>query len=93
MKIYRRCPFTGDTVMMDLPVTVGQVRQWKSGTLIQHAMPHLTDQEREFLISGITPLIWQEFMELMDQADQNRCPACGEFEECRCDGMDYEAAS
>lgn len=40
---------------MDLPVTDEQIRRWRSGELIQKAMPHLTSDEREFLLSGMLP--------------------------------------
>lgn len=31
---------------------------WKSGELIQNALPHLTEDERELLITGTHPLCW-----------------------------------
>jgi len=31
---------------------------WIQGTLIQNAMPYLTADQREFLISGLTPDEW-----------------------------------
>lgn len=34
------------------------VKAWRAGTLIQEALPGLTDDEREFLISGFTPAEW-----------------------------------
>tara|TARA_Y100000310_G_C20704127_1_gene833257 strand:- start:7346 stop:7501 length:156 start_codon:yes stop_codon:yes gene_type:complete len=45
---------------MDLPITKEQFNDWRSGTLIQNAMPNLTSDEREFVISGITPGQWDE---------------------------------
>jgi hypothetical protein len=35
-----------------LAVTDEQIRNWRGGTLIQNAMPNLSDDERELLISG-----------------------------------------
>ena len=32
--------------------------KWLHGTLIQDAMPYLSDSDREFLMSGITPDEW-----------------------------------
>lgn len=43
---------------MDLNVTPEQIAHWQSGALIQDAMPHLTANEREFLITGITADEW-----------------------------------
>ena len=32
--------------------------EWGGGALIQEAMPSLSKEEREFLITGITPTMW-----------------------------------
>tara|TARA_X000001388_G_C2217553_1_gene117870 strand:- start:614 stop:769 length:156 start_codon:yes stop_codon:yes gene_type:complete len=45
---------------MSLDITETQFQAWIDGTLAQDAMPHLTDEEREFLISGITPKEWAD---------------------------------
>jgi hypothetical protein len=45
---------------MDIPCTLEQYGAWQDGTLIQEAMPNLTPDEREFLITGITPWEWDE---------------------------------
>jgi hypothetical protein len=34
---------------------------WEGGELIQNVMPELSPEEREFLISGITPKEWDEY--------------------------------
>ncbi len=45
---------------MEMPeVTEEQYRNWQSGTLIQNAMPHLSPDQREFLMTGITPEEWE----------------------------------
>lgn len=36
------------------------VPKWRSGAYIQDAMPHVSVEDREFLISGITPTYWNE---------------------------------
>jgi hypothetical protein len=36
--------------------------QWERGVLIQDAMPHLSPDEREFLMTGITPDEWADTM-------------------------------
>ena len=43
---------------MEIEVTQEQLSSWESGTLIQNAMPHLTPDEREFIMTGITPEEW-----------------------------------
>lgn len=34
------------------------ILKWRSGAYIQDAMPHVSAEDREFLISGITPTHW-----------------------------------
>jgi hypothetical protein len=58
MKILRTSPFSGEENVMEIDVTHHQLRIWKSGTLIQDAMPHLTSDEREFIKTGITSQEW-----------------------------------
>lgn len=43
---------------MNLDVTAEQIAAWQAGGLIQNVMPHLTPDEREFLITGITADEW-----------------------------------
>lgn len=42
----------------DLPVTAEQIARWKAGELIQRAMPHLTNADRELFISGLCGTCW-----------------------------------
>lgn len=58
MLISKRSIFTGVTNHMQLDVTQEQLDKWKKGMLIQKAMPQLTSDEREFLITGSTPEEW-----------------------------------
>lgn len=58
MQITRRNPFTGEHHTMDIAVTEQQLQAWKGGQLIQNAMPNLTDDEREFIMTGILPAQW-----------------------------------
>ena len=43
-------------------VTQEQLDNWKNGMVIQKAMPNLTAEEREFLITGCTQKEWDEFI-------------------------------
>ena len=45
---------------MDLPVTVEQLAAHANGALVQDVFPELTLDEREFLVSGMTPEKWNE---------------------------------
>tara|TARA_A100001015_G_C14707495_1_gene600732 strand:+ start:193 stop:408 length:216 start_codon:yes stop_codon:yes gene_type:complete len=68
MIITRTSPLTGRTQSLDIDVTVEQIKAWENGTLIQDVMPHLSADEREFIISGCTP---QEFSDLFPEEEQD----------------------
>ncbi len=55
MLITRTSPVTGIQKTREINVTIEQLKAWESGQLIQDAMPNLTADEREFIISGCTP--------------------------------------
>ena len=44
-------------------LTQEQLDAWTNGMLIQDAMPDLTADHREFLISGTTPEMWSKMNE------------------------------
>ena len=58
MKITRTSVFTGVERTLDLPITEGQYTAWKGGTLIQEAMPDLSPDDREFVMTGVTSEEW-----------------------------------
>lgn len=62
MMISRVSKLTGIKHFMDLPVTAEQLVEWVNGKVIQEAMPQLTLEQAEFLISGITPEEWDSFI-------------------------------
>ena len=43
---------------MDIDVSHEQIALWEGGMLIQNAMPNLCEDEREFIMTGITPEEW-----------------------------------
>jgi len=60
VKVTRRDPFTNKTNTVEIPVTTAQLDQWRSGgRLIQDVMRNLTDDEREFLMTGLMPESWK----------------------------------
>ena len=64
LTITRRSVLSGKNNTMDLPVTEQQLLDWLGtpdcpGRLIQDVMPHLSVQQREFLISGCLPEEWE----------------------------------
>ncbi len=60
MQVTRRSPFSGQINTKEINVTREQLDAWINGTLIQNAMPHLTPDEREFIMTGITKEEWDE---------------------------------
>lgn len=59
MKITRKSLFSGKEHTLDLPITPQQLDDWRSRRkLIQEAMPDLTPDQREFLMTGATPEEW-----------------------------------
>lgn len=58
MKITKKSQISGEVTTMDLPITQAQIDAWSDGALAQEAFPDLTADQREFLISGITPEEW-----------------------------------
>jgi len=63
MLITRKDPFTGVVNEMTLDITRKQLDRWeKGGELIQNVFPTLSPDEREFLMTGITPDSWDEHL-------------------------------
>jgi len=58
MLITRTSSLSGNTNSMEIEVTQEQLSSWESGVLIQNAMPNLSADEREFIMTGITPEEW-----------------------------------
>ena len=54
---------SGHKHIMTLPMSpeeyARKMRAWRQGALIQDAFPDLDDEQREFLLSGITPQEWE----------------------------------
>ena len=60
MLIKRKSPFSGEDNEREIEVTEVQMELWQSGMCIQNAMPHLSADDREFLMTGITSEEWDE---------------------------------
>lgn len=58
MIITRTSPLNGKTESVEIDVTEEQIKSWKDGALIQDAMPHLSQSDREFIMTGITDEQW-----------------------------------
>ena len=62
MIITKTSPLTGMLNTMDIDVTPLQIEQWERGMLIQEAMPLLTRDEREFIMTGLTSSDWENML-------------------------------
>ena len=60
MEITRTSQYSGVTRTLDLPITKEQIAAHYKGETIQTVMPHLTSEEREFFMTGITAEEWTE---------------------------------
>lgn len=59
--VHKKSMVSGRVNSMLLPTTQGKIEYWvESGKLIQDVMPDLDDNQREFLMSGITPREWDD---------------------------------
>jgi hypothetical protein len=61
MLVTKQSRISGKISSMDLDITSEQLDRVNLGIeLIQNIVPHLSSEEREFLITGITPDEWNE---------------------------------
>ena len=60
MEITRISKYSGIMRTRLLDITEEQLDDYTRGALIQSAFPNLTDEEREFFLTGITPNEWAE---------------------------------
>ena len=60
MLVSRVSLVSGKEYTMDIPgLTPAMLRRWQAGELIQNVMPEFTVDQREFLMTGITPEEWE----------------------------------
>ena len=70
MMITMKSQMTGVTHTKDINMTQDQYDDWLMGDdLIQHALPHLSDSEREFLMTGITDEEWASLADSLSLDD------------------------
>tara|TARA_R100001530_G_C4271303_1_gene143200 strand:- start:60 stop:326 length:267 start_codon:yes stop_codon:yes gene_type:complete len=60
MKVTRTSRYSATINTQDIDVTHEQLDAWRSGVSIQVAMPHLSPDEREFIMTGITSDEWKK---------------------------------
>ena len=60
MLVGKKSQLSGKSHEMEINVSEKQITLWMEGGLIQEVMPNLSPDEREFLMTGITPAEWNE---------------------------------
>ena len=60
MLVSKKSSISGKINSMELPITEAQLEAHQNGGFAQDVFPTLSAEEREFLISGITPNEWNE---------------------------------
>ena len=69
MLITRTSQATNIRRTLDIDITDEQIERWMRGMSAQEAFPHLSPDEREFLITGITNEEWTLFGDGDDEQD------------------------
>jgi hypothetical protein len=58
MQVTKLSPISMKDHTREIDVTQSQLDRWKAGELIQNVMPSISADDREFLMTGITPEEW-----------------------------------
>jgi len=58
MLVTRKSMFTGIERTLDLDITQEQINVYNNGAKIQDAFPHLSADDREFIMTGVTADEW-----------------------------------
>lgn len=102
MLIERKSPVSCKVHTLDIDVTEDQLANWQHGMFIQEAMPNISADEREFIMSGITAEEWdtcflgiEEEQEQQEKQDCFYCRGTGEgsndYSACKmCNGTGVE---
>jgi len=76
MQITRTSILTGITRTMDISVTLEQLQRYEMGEQpIQRLMPNLDDNQREFIMTGITEEEWDDALFNQEDDDLDDEPA------------------
>ena len=60
MQITRRSAVSGIIRTKDINVTSEQLAAWNNGGLAQEVFSNISEDDREFIMTGITPAEWEE---------------------------------
>ena len=66
MLVTKQSPISGKMNSMELPITEAQLEAHRNGEFVQNVFPTLSVEEREFLVSGISPKEWNDLFGNME---------------------------
>lgn len=82
MKITKVSPLTGQEVTREINISCSELQIWKMDVLpLSMVAPHVTDAEREFLVSGLTAEDWDEIAMSQARSDDDWFNSRNEFPE------------
>lgn len=68
VKVTRRSPITGELNTVLIEMTQDQIDRYKKNEEhIQHIFPNLSANEREFILTGMTPEDWDKTMKKIEK--------------------------
>jgi hypothetical protein len=62
IRLTKRSPLTGKENTMTIDCEIKDYYRWQNGMTIQKAMPYVSYDEREWLMTGIFPGEWMTFI-------------------------------
>lgn len=68
MEVTRTSIVSGITRTKELDITTEQLTAWENGINIQNAMPHLSADDREFVLTGIIAEEWDRYFEEAEES-------------------------
>lgn len=73
VEVRRQSILSGAVHTCVIPMSQRQIEDWESGNfLIQDVFPNLSPEEREFILTGITPVEWDSVFLPEYEADYGR---------------------
>lgn len=61
--VQRKSLISGKMQSLILPITIEQcIQYYENRQLVQDVFPHLSDGQREYMVTGITPIEWDTHM-------------------------------
>lgn len=60
MQVTKKSMLSGKVHTLEIDINEASYQSWLGGMLIQDAFPHLSPDEREFLMTGATPEEWEQ---------------------------------